>query len=222
MNRFDTVSCPKLGRDLCIHHGEHHAHKGDLDLIGEVIERDTYRVADLAKRAETISVIVDIGAHIGTFTSLASHFFPNAHIHSFEPDPYYFYLLALNRPENATLYNLAVLGFYGRQRFSDHKLVVGHGDEPKWRARPFGGSINALFLRILCPRIDFLKLDCEGCEIELLREMEELGMAQEIPLIYGEWHREEAKAEVKRILSKTHKLELIEEGECNQFYATRL
>ena len=57
------------------------------------IDRDGYQVRELDKSPKTV---LDIGAHIGTFTLLAAESWPEARIIACEPDPDHFALLRRN------------------------------------------------------------------------------------------------------------------------------
>src|SRR6185312_15634772 len=55
----------------------------DVAICHEVQALDCYRVHPLAEAGFRPGIIVDIGAHIGTFTALAAKYFPEAAIYSF-------------------------------------------------------------------------------------------------------------------------------------------
>jgi FkbM family methyltransferase len=195
--------------------------KVDTDTVDEVITRDVYRLKQLV--GQNIRNIVDVGAHIGTFTMLAGQLFPSAWIWSFEPNLEYYPYLLLNAPKNATPINMPIIGFYGQKL--DRKFYPGNTDEVKWRNKA-GGVFNVATLRKMCPAIDLVKMDVEEGEVEILREMEALDLVQRIPHIIGEWHFATAKAEVWRILSPTHNVEILDVddpngGQWNHFYAHR-
>ncbi len=70
--------------------------KGDLDVIDEVVTRDMYGMKAYAQWHKEPSLILDIGAHIGTFTVLAKELWPNVRIIAFEPNPSSFQLFVAN------------------------------------------------------------------------------------------------------------------------------
>jgi len=119
-------------------------------------------------------VVVDIGAHIGTFSALALT--RTNIVHSYEPLKENYDLLCKNAP-NATKYNFA-LSFDGT---TDNKKIVTDGFNTG------GGVMNEeAGQEIVCKKfedeliqydnIDFLKIDIEGSEIGLLNHPEWLGM----------------------------------------------
>lgn len=192
----------------------------DRDVVNEVIERDTYALRELQKSNPGFSVIVDIGAHIGTFSLLAASLWPNAFVWSFEPTQVYFRCLACNALRNCHPINLGIMGYYGMESAADHEIAKSHPDEPNWR-KEIGHSLNAGELISMVPgeAIDLLKIDCEGSEVEILRELESINAFDKITHIRGEWHYQIAKDEVRRILGPRYRLELVDEGDWNSFTA---
>jgi len=117
-------------------------------------------------------LVVDIGAHIGSFTIQAAKM--GARVFAYEPEPGNYELLktniALNGVEKlVSAYQLAIMTYTGM-------------GELKFNARNFGGhtlcgnlsgpkiKVDVLdFSEIQNSKmIDFLKMDCEGCEIPIL------------------------------------------------------
>ena len=56
--------------------------------------------------------------------------------------------------------------------------------------------------------IDFLKIDVEGSEINIFRELVAMGWMKNINEIRGEWHFSIARAELERLLTPTHHLDI--------------
>jgi FkbM family methyltransferase len=199
--------------------------KGQLDriIVDEVQVRDVYHVKELVGSGFDPKRIMDIGAHIGTFTTLAAHYFPNAWIHAFEPLPEEFAVLAMNLPANATALRAAVVGFYGKDR--NMGVYRSHSDEQRWRLERNGNCLSASMAYCLASettgKVDMMKLDCEQSEVNILSELDMAGVLKTIDVVHGEWHFEPARKEVIRILCKTHHVETIDKGEWNLFYADR-
>src|ERR1017187_3034714 len=84
--------------------------KGDLDVIDEVVTRDMYGMRMYAKSYPAPSLVLDIGAHIGSFCVLSKPLGPDVPVIAFEPNPESFELLQANTSEwpDVTCVNAAV------------------------------------------------------------------------------------------------------------------
>lgn len=194
----------------------------DYAICHEVQALDCYRVRELVSSGFSPRIIVDIGAHIGSFTALAGKYFPEASIYSFEPLRYHYELLVKNSPKRrGRPFNLAVLGFYGKEEGRD--IYPGNEFERAYRTRQLSNAISAerLFSKCKLPRIDLLKIDCEQSEVNIFRELDDLDRLKDIDVIAGEWHFDTAKNELRSIVGKTHDVHLVDEGMWNHFFARR-
>ena len=143
------------------------------------------------------SIVVDVGAHIGAFSVMVAR---KAHkVLSFEPEPGNFQMLKKNRDlnqlENVSIFEMAVSGSCGYQDITvysegstgTHSLYQGSAtDAGKKRVQTI--SLEEIIRREGLARIDFLKLDCEGAEHDILRHMT-LDTANKIMGIAMETHR---------------------------------
>lgn len=203
-------------------HTDMHERHIDYAICHEVQSLDCYRVRQLAGSGFAPKIVVDIGAHIGSFTALAAKYFPDARIYSFEPLRHHYDLLVWNSPRRrGRPQNLAVLGFYGSE--DGHDVYPGTDFERAYRSGQLSNAISAaqLFTNYKLPRIDFLKIDCEQSEVNIFRELDHLDRLKDIDVIAGEWHFDTAKNELSSIVGKTHDVELIDEGMWNHFFARR-
>lgn len=194
----------------------------DVAICYEVQALDCYRVHELVESRFEPKIIVDIGAHIGSFTALAAKHFPKAEIYSFEPLKQHYNVLVKNsRQGHCKPNNLAVLGFYGGEE--GHDIYPGNEFERAYRTRQLSNAISMeqLFSRFKLPRIDFLKIDCEQSEVNIFRELDHLDRLKDIDVISGEWHFDTAKQELHSIVGKTHEVSLVDEGMWNHFHARR-
>lgn len=213
---FDTGEC-----QIHVHFDESERHI-DYAISHEVHRTDCYRIQELVASGFDPKIIVDIGAHIGTFTTLALKYFPHATIYSFEPLKQHYKVLVKNsRRDRCRPNNLAVVGFYGREE--GHDVYPGNEFERGYRARQLTNAISAeaLFRRFKLPRIDFLKIDCEQGEVNIFRELDAIDRLKDIDVISGEWHFDTAKRELLSIVGKTHDVQLVDEGMWNHFFARR-
>ena len=120
-------------------------------------------------------IVIDGGSHIGLFSLMVKQLYPKARITAFEPDPESLGLLRKNIEING-FYDIEVIaaGLFdrdGEMAFtSDHSdgssIFVGEGG---------AGSIKVTGLRpYLQNGVDFLKLNIEGAELEVLKDSADL------------------------------------------------
>ena len=156
-------------------------------------------------------VIIDIGAHIGIFTIYASQFCNNGKIYSFEPIRENYDLLLnnikLNHSEQVKPFNLAV------SNTNDDVTIYINDDKAAHSIFPSSeSSINVksitlqnIFEENNINHCNFLKLDCEGAEYEILRNLP-AKYFKEIDKIVMECHfvdkKPELISELKQILVK--------------------
>ena len=118
--------------------------------------------------------VVDIGAGLGDFTVLAAKGCQPGVVHAYEPLAESFELLqdnlALNQVENVKCFQKAAVA--GKKAVKPLKEEV---DAVSTRFEEDVGSTNQnsvdlvqIIERLPGSRCDFLKIDCEGCEFELL------------------------------------------------------
>lgn len=153
----------------------------------------TYFISQLSEGM----VFVDVGAHVGQYTLLASkEVGPTGHVYSFEPHPTNFealsYNVRLNEFTNVSLYNAALADSLlecelfinaadaGRRNRGTHSLRV----QKDW-SRSAAIPIRAMRLDDVLgyvTRLDVLKIDVEGAELLVLKGAEKL-LARFRPII---------------------------------------
>ena len=119
--------------------------------------------------------ILDIGGHIGSFTLAAASRARQGKLFVFEPDSANYAQLRKNVGHNnfdhVTVVNKAVAGKQGERRFyRDEK-----NDSSSSFSRPVGEGVNVktttlkdIFTDNNILKVDFMKLDCEGSEYEII------------------------------------------------------
>jgi len=134
------------------------------------------------KFLEEVSVVVDIGAHIGTFSIFAATRFKEAKVYAFEPEPSNFKLLKENiqinkLEERITPFNLAVGGGTGKQielhyhptsLASSSTVYSMRTEETASAVKVNSISLKDIFQENKLSHCDLLKMDCEGAEYEIL------------------------------------------------------
>ncbi|MBX4196766.1 FkbM family methyltransferase [Candidatus Pacearchaeota archaeon] len=153
-----------------------------------------------------IKTVIDIGAHIGFFSLFASYYSPHAKILAFEPAPSNFKLLqeniALNNLKNITAYNEAVSSKKGvlTMFFSDNPLCHSIYESPSARNKQ---HVNATSLADIMKRnawasLDFLKMDCEGAEYDILFSCSP-AILKKIRMIGLEYHNLDSRKNIRTL-----------------------
>ena len=159
---------------------------------------------------ETNDIIIDVGAHIGLFALYASQFCKNGKIICYEPIKENYELLLENIKQNKITniisYNSAVsnrsskVKIYLNQDESGHSMFV----ENKNFVTVNSVSMPEIFQKNNIETCDFLKLDCEGAEYEIIDSLNE-HFFQKIKKTIIEYHRADTNPELLENL--TQKLE---------------
>lgn len=140
----------------------------NFGMIWEVFYENAYPI-DQAKKYR---VIVDIGAHIGSFSVRCATAFPEAKIYAFEPSPASFRALQLNGQPygNMDIFNL---GISDRKMTADFFLNAVNPAQNSVSGK-LGKKIVVDFISLReffssnrLEFIDLLKVDCEGSEYDI-------------------------------------------------------
>jgi len=122
-------------------------------------------------------VVVDIGAHIGSFSVYAAKMAPKGHVYAYEPAKNNYNLLVenikLNKIDNISAFNIAILNKKDKINLFIAKENPGGTSIYKniWsKKRVIVPTITLkdIFTRNRLKKIDFLKLDAEGAEYKIL------------------------------------------------------
>lgn len=123
--------------------------------------------------------VIDIGSGIGEFAIMTAAEQPACQVYAYEPFPESFALLqenlALNKTKNVHAFQMAVGATSAQMRLATTGAAVQHtttDSDLAGEATSFIAvesiSFAELFATNHIAHCDFLKLDCEGCEFELL------------------------------------------------------
>jgi FkbM family methyltransferase len=179
----------------------------DLVVVRDIFEEDAYKTRLLGDNAGPHEVVVDIGAHIGTFARLWHEKNPQARILCVEACPENLGALQANVDEFATVvhaactYETAELMLLNAVRpgceSTGGSVVVPRSERQTTSLRQEGYrywddfralpkvTLEELMSRFGLDHIDILKLDCEGSEYSILGKTASL---DRIRLIVGEYH----------------------------------
>lgn len=129
-------------------------------------------------------VIFDVGANIGCFTTLLARVLPNSTIHAFEPQRHVFQMLsgniAINNFYNVHTINCAVSNYNGTLDieepdpmqpcdFGTYSLVHQNTYTPSGRKRVCDViTLDKYVEKHNIERVDFIKIDVEGMDIDVL------------------------------------------------------
>jgi FkbM family methyltransferase len=172
--------------DFYIRHGH------DALVVKEVIEQDQYRRwGDITIKEGDI--VIDLGAHIGSFTRLA--LYNKAVVYAYEPDADSFDLLIKNVElaspvEGSGILNKkAVIGTEHEvflDRHSERPELNIVSSEKKEGTTPIPSvTLDSIIIAHGDPHIDLLKIDVEGCEYEIFYNSKYLSYIKQITM---EWH----------------------------------
>lgn len=146
-------------------------------------------------------VIIDCGANIGFATLYFKKLYPEARILAFEPDPESFALLQRNVTENnlqqVELYNVALADTAGTTTFyqADRKAgLTSSLSAERGGAREITIAVEKLseFIRPF-ENADLVKMDIEGAEVTVIKELRESGSLRKARNYLIEYHHSPVK-----------------------------
>lgn len=154
------------------------------------------------------SVVVDVGAHHGSFTREISRRY-SCRVIAFEPIPEFAQIASQDQSDKVVVYPVGLSNTYSMATFCIAGDSTGAFSVSDRRVPVL--LIPGLFLMNL-PKIDLLKLNCEGGEYDLLDLILEQGLLDRIDNIQVQFHQvmPDCVARRNRIqegLSKTHELD---------------
>jgi FkbM family methyltransferase len=177
--------------------------------IGNILQGSDYPL--LTSVEFKPDVVIDVGANIGATALFFKDSYPDAKVFCYEPSPSNFAFLRKNtaRVSGTEVSNYGLgkadsqtdlfLGNFQCLQHSLHQSIETTGDTETVRivnaANELGPKLNG---RVL------LKIDTEGCEVEILESLaQELG---KIDMIYLEYHSEKDRRTIDALLASTHGL----------------
>lgn len=155
-------------------------------------------------------VFFDVGANVGDFTSLLISAFPSAKVHAFEPHPRTFSRLQARRWSGAVKCHEVALGssqttamlydradFQGSSHASLHAAVISEIHKQQVVSVEVRSStLDAIAAEENIDFIDFLKIDTEGHELEVLKGASRLIGADAIGCIQFEFNEMNVQSRV--------------------------
>ena len=180
-------------------------HEHFLGIYVEAFDHETifFLFAEIFYRGEYAFVattsnprILDCGANIGFATMFFKWIYPNAIIDSFEPDPLTFAKLERNvkrnKFQNVELHNSALSDVNGETTFYVDDNHPGSlrmsSNADRHASKPITVATETLEKYLKENSIDFLKLDVEGAENEILRYLDTHALFSGIHQLAIEYH----------------------------------
>ena len=162
---------------LILRNGVRYESRGyDFDAIAAI--NDVWMHHDYTPLGNEIkegSVIIDIGAHIGSFSLFAANYNKDVQVYSYEPSKESYAILVnnvkLNNIANIRPFNLAVSKIQGEIKFyisekqtTGHSIAITQGNYVIVNST----TLQHIFTDNNILSCNLLKLDCEGAEYEIL------------------------------------------------------
>ncbi len=147
----------------------------DEEVIADILDRDIFFSGVPEYQAASDHVIMDVGAHIGTFSLLASRKVQRGKVYAIEPSEDSFNLLrvnvALNKAANILVHHLAITDRQGTCR-----LYYGKGNYGHSTVSPLSRYYETVKSCTLADFLEnneidechYMKLNCEGAEFPIL------------------------------------------------------
>lgn len=148
---------------------------GDVSILYETWVLDSYSPPEFHLPPDAI--VLDVGAHVGTFAVRAAHESPRGHVYAFEPTSENSALLreniARNRLTNLTVVQAAVGAKPGRATIALDDANTGMHSLYASTSGKRAEEVEVVTLDDVIDerklhRVDLLKLDCEGAEYDII------------------------------------------------------
>jgi FkbM family methyltransferase len=164
-------------------------------MFAEIFLHEIYGDIKLKEKTPTI---VDCGANIGIATLYFKYYYPSANIVSFEPDPGTFKLLKknceANKLSNVALHNKALSDKKGKIKFYSYgnfEGSPGNTIHKKWVNfnNVLERNLDCVTLSsINLKKIDLLKIDVEGAEGKIIKDLSQTNHLSRVKNINLEYH----------------------------------
>jgi len=182
----------------------------DKTIKREVYHDDTYSLRDISFDRDPLHII-DIGSNYGWFSYLAAEMYPECNIYAYElmEDNYKAAETNLSKFKNVKLFNAGVIGnnsivkiCENRDNRGGHKSIYSgdgsYNSEERFKSTKPSNSITKCAVEQISIKeifeinnidyVDFLKVDCEGCEFEVFDQIFKHDLDKRIKNISMEVH----------------------------------
>jgi FkbM family methyltransferase len=155
-----------------------------LDNYSEIFERDIYRFSS----TNSSPCIIDCGSNIGLSIIYFKNLFPNSKIIGFEADPNIYNMLI----KNIASFNLSDVSLYQKAVWNKNEKIKfllegGNSSRLAYKDGPDVIQVDGVSLRpFLEQTVDFLKIDIEGAEFEVIEDCQDL--LYQVKNLFIEYH----------------------------------
>ncbi len=169
--------------------------KADLSMFAEIWHHHFYTPSGF-NITET-DIVFDVGANNGFFSAYAAYKAPYGQVYAFEPVPYLAEKIektkSINKFSNLHIANTAIGKEVGTSTFYISKDHNGCHSLYKRAGTQEEISVPVIDLETYCrehaiPKIDFLKLDCEGAEYDIITPEQMEFIKKTVAIISMEFH----------------------------------
>lgn len=179
--------------------------KDEVFRVRHIFEDRDYRIPSQYLPSGRLT-IVDIGANVGLFALYMKHTRRDSDIHCFEPVSQTQVLLQKNTAHHpcVTIYPFALSNYSGTSMINIHSANSGEnslkfdpmraGQSEKIEVVDAAAAMNQIGLTY----IDIMKIDTEGCEVEILESMQPY--LPYVGIVMAEYHNENDRRRIDDLL----------------------
>lgn len=207
--KFNRVATFAIPDQLIVNHQKIKLNlpKSQAGMLSEVIEiilDDCYHLSTWQKKLNSDVKILDIGGNVGLFSLVARQFFPEATIHSYEPNHTLESYLKYHANIGHFDYFMEAVGANDGYITLD---LSEKGASPNSMSRiDQNGNIPMLSfekaIEKLGGKIDLLKMDCEGAEWDILPASEAWQKVDNLELEYHLFSKKHTLKKIKKMIEE--------------------
>lgn len=173
--------------------------------INEIFNNKEYFIPGIQKMVRPN--VLDIGGNVGLFSMFIKFLCPSAQINCYEPAPNTFELLKINSAqfEDIKIHKRGLSDFTGKAQINISCLSTGQTSLKDIAANQDVQNqtiklVEAKSVVESHDEIDILKIDTEGCEYEILKNLKDNNLLSRIKFILLEYHSEKDRRCIDQLL----------------------